>query len=503
MSTASPVAERTAGPARIGGLRRVLSFPVMLAGLLGVLAVLTVRARFNDPDMWWHLKIGELIWTTHSIPTTDLFSYTTGHHAWIPYEWLAEVVIYGAYRLGGYPGLMLWLCLLSASLLIAAYALCSLYARNAKVGFLGALIIWLFATSGLAIRPQMIGYLLLILELLLLHLGRNRSPHWFFCLPPLFALWVNCHGSFFLGVVVAGVFLLCSFIDCRLGSLASSPWEPRRRYLLGLALMLSIPALFVNPFGLKQVLYPLDTLMKFPIAIGHVQEWEPLQVNSGRGVGLLAVLGCIFLLVAIQRSELLWHELVLLVLGAWFAFNHTRMVFVFGILAAPILSRMLSTSWDGYDIEQDRPVPNALLISISLLVAFLGFPTYRSLAKQVEETSPVRAVEFMKTHHLSGHMLNEYVYGGYLIWAAPEDPVFVDGRGDVFETTGVLADYGRWATLESDPHTLLDKYGIEFCLLGRDSPMAHVLPLLHGWKAIYSDSMSVIFARTSAASPLK
>jgi hypothetical protein len=503
MSTASAVAERTAGPARVGVLRSVFSFPVMLAGLLVVLAVLTVRSRFDDPDMWWQLKTGEVIWTTHTIPTTDLFSYTTGHHAWIPHEWLSQVVIYGAYRLGGYPGLMLWMCFFSASLLIAGYALCSLYAGNAKVGFLGALIIWLFATSGLAVRPQMIGYLLLIVELLLLHMGRTRTPRWFFWLPPLFALWVNCHGSFFLGLIVAGVFLLCSFMDRGWGSLASSPWEPRQRSRLALALMLSMSALFVNPVGLEQILYPLDTLLKLPISMSQVQEWGPLQVNSGRGVGLLAVLGCIFLLVAIRRSELFWHELVLLVLGAWFAFNHTRMVFVFGILAAPILSRMLSTSWEGYDIEQDRPVPNAVLISISLLIAFLGFPNYRNLSRQVEEQSPVRAVEFIKTHHLSGHMLNEYVYGGYLIWAAPEYPVFVDGRGDIFELTGVLGDYGRWATLESDPRTLLDKYAIDFCLLGRDSPMAHVLPLLRGWKAIYSDRMSVIFARAGAASPFE
>ncbi|HJY05956.1 MAG TPA: hypothetical protein VJ323_06540, partial [Bryobacteraceae bacterium] len=61
--------------------RKIFSFPVMLAGMLVVLAVLTVRSRFNDPDMWWHLKTGEIIWNTHRIPTVDLFSYTTNHHA--------------------------------------------------------------------------------------------------------------------------------------------------------------------------------------------------------------------------------------------------------------------------------------------------------------------------------------------------------------------------------------------------------------------------------------
>jgi hypothetical protein len=120
------------------------------------------------------------------------------------------------------------------------------------------------------------------------------------------------------------------------------------------------------------------------------------------------------------------------------------------------------------------------------------------LAAQVEQKSPVKAVEFMQAHHLSGNMLNEYVFGGYLIWAAPEDPVFIDGRGDVFEWTGVLGEFGKWATLESDPNALLDKYRISFCLLSRSSPMARVLRLLPNWKTVYADNLSVIVMRTDA-----
>src|SRR6185437_982923 len=120
----------------------------------------------------------------------------------------SQLLIYGAYRFGGYPGLMLWLCFFTSALLTAGYYLCSLYSGNSKVGFLGAVTIWLFATIGLSVRPQMIGYLLLVVELLVIHLGRTRNPRWFFCMPPLFALWVNCHGSFFLGIIVAGVFLV-------------------------------------------------------------------------------------------------------------------------------------------------------------------------------------------------------------------------------------------------------------------------------------------------------
>ena len=493
--------ERAAGHSQISVLRKIFSFPVMISGLLSVLGVLTVRSRFNDPDMWWHLKTGQVIWTSHTIPTTDIFSYTTNHHAWVPHEWLSQTLIYAAYRFGGYSGLMLWLCFFTAILLIAGYALCSLYSGNAKVGFLGALVIWFCSTGGLAIRPQMIGYLLLIVELLVLHLGRTRNPRWFFWLPPLFAVWVNCHGSFFLGFCLLGLFLFSSFFDFRMGSLTSVRWPAEHRRKLAWALGLSGAALFLNPVGIRQVLYPLNTLLHQHIVLSQVEEWLPLQLSDPRGIGFLAVLGCIFLLLVVRRPELFWDELLLLAVGVELAGSHRRMIFVFGIMAAPVLSRLLSTLWDGYDAERDRPLPNAVLIAISLLVVIWGFPSRQNLVQQVDDGNPVKAAEFIKSNHFSGRMLNEYNYGGYLIWAVPEHPVFVDQRNDVFEWTGVLAEFGRWAMLQDNPNTLLDKYRVRFCLLARTSPMAQVLPLLPNWKSVYSDNMSTIFVRSSDGIP--
>jgi hypothetical protein len=475
----------------------------MLGSLLAMLAVLTVRARFNDPDMWWHLKTGEFIYTTHAIPITDLFSYTTNHHALIPHEWLSELLIYGAYRLGGYSGLMLWLCFFTAVLLIAGYTLCSFYSGNSKTAFLGALIIWFFSTTGLSVRPHLVGFLFLILELILVHLGRTYSPRWFFGLPPLFAIWVNCHGSFFLGLLLLGIFLLCSFFDFRLGLLVSSRWDIHCSRTLALTLLLSMAALFLNPVGVKQVLYPLNTMFHQPINLSQIDEWRPLQWNDPRGIALLILLGCIFLLLIVRLSELHWHELVMLTLGTWFAVSHQRMVFVFGILAAPVLSRLLSTSWESYTVENDHPWPNAALITTSVLVAFFAFPNQHNIAKQISDGNPVKAVEFIKTYRLSGHMLNSYVYGGYLIWALPEHPVFFDGRADLFEWSGVLGEFAKWTALQSNPNELLNKYDVTFCLLNIESPMVRVLPLLPGWKIVYSDNVSVIIARSasSAQSP--
>jgi hypothetical protein len=478
-------------------LRRIFSFQGMLASVLLILAVLTVRGRFDDPDLWWNLKTGEVIWTTHSIPVTDLFSYSTNHHAWVPHEWLAQLVIYGAYKFGGYSGLAFLLCALTAILLWAGYLLCTLYSGNSKVGFVGALILWMFATVGLSIRAQLIGYIFFVVELLIIQLGRTRTPRWFYWLPVLFAVWINCHASFILGLVIGGVLWATSFVHFAAGALLPSRWEPKSRRSLLIALALSGAALFINPVGIQQILYPVDTLLHMPLLVGNVAEYAPLNMTEGRGIGLLAILLISFLLLAARKSTMYWDELIFLVIGTWMAVSHMRMLFVFGILAAPVLSRQLASQWDAYDPAADRPRLNAAFMAMALVVAYLGFPSKSNLQQQVEDGSPVKALAFVREHHLQGPMMNDHVYGGYLMWAAPEYPVFIDGRTDVFEWAGVLREFGQWATLQTAPGALLDKYNVQFCILTRESPMIQVLPLLPDWKVVYEDRNSAVIERVS------
>jgi hypothetical protein len=474
-------------------LQVIFSFPVMLAAVLVVLTVLTVRSRFNDPDMWWHLKTGEIIWNTHSIPSTDLFSFTTNNHAWTAHEWLSQVTIYGAWKFGGYTGLMVWLCVFPSLFLIAVYALSSLYSGNAKVALLGAMVAWFFSTVGLGIRPHVIGYLLLTCELLVVHLGRSHSVRWFLLLPLIFAVWVNCHGSFFFGLMALAVFLFCSCFEWRAGSLVAPRWEKSQRTMLALAFVLSVAALFVNPIGLKQVVYPLNVMFSQSTGLASVNEWQPLTFSNARSLGLLAIVGFIILLTLVRRAEIRIEELLLLALGFGMAVRHSRMLFVFGVLVAPVLCRLLSNACDQYESSRDRMAPNAIMMLIAVGVIVLAFPNASALDLEVKKNNPVKAVEFIRRTGLSGRMLNDYGYGGYLIWALPEHKVFMDGRADVYEWTGVMDEFAAWAMLQTDPKVLLEKYQIGFCLISRTAPMSYVLPYLPGWKLIYSDELSVIF----------
>ena len=486
-----------------GRLRSLFSLPRALASTLIVLAVLTVRSRFNDPDLWWHLRTGQIIWTNHAVPRTDLLSFTTSQHAWVPQEWLSQLSIYAAWRAGDYAGLMLWLCIATSALLVIQYVSCSRYSGNAKVAFFGALVTWFFSTVGLAIRPQMLGFTFLVCELLILHLGRSRARRWFYWLPVLFAIWVNSHGSFFLGLIVLAAVLISGSFNVNAGLLQSRPFDPDRRKTLLWAAALSVAALFVNPVGWPLLAYPLRTLLDHRMQLDAVTEWQRLSFDDVRAFGLLGLAAAILLIALVRRSVLYLDEVALLAVAFGMAILHQRFLFAWGVIAAPILCRQIADSWDATSRARaptrDRILPNALLIAGSLGLAVAAFPSHSELVSQVRRGNPVDAVEFIRhtqlSSHLTGKMLNEYAYGGYLTWALPDQKVFIDGRADVYAWTGVFADYGAWATLREDPTGLLDKYQIDWCLLSRSAPLARVMRYLPGWSERYSDSQSAIFSR--------
>ncbi|HKO19120.1 MAG TPA: hypothetical protein VJU82_09560, partial [Acidobacteriaceae bacterium] len=232
----------------------------------------------------------------------------------------------------------------------------------------------------------------------------------------------------------------------------------------------------------------------------EVHEWHWLGFDDSRFYALIGILACILVPVLLRKARLTLDEWFLLALVAAQAVRHRRLVFVFGIVSAPIFCRVLSRLWQERRPQVRHPLADITLIVASAFVSYAAFPSPADLSRQVEAFSPVKAVAFIQQHHLPGPIINDYGFGGYLIWAAPEYPVFVDGRTDIFEWTGVLRRYGDWATQKSPPADLLDQYGVNLCLFAPDSPIVSSLQRLPGWRLVYSDENAIIFIRTSAAS---
>src|ERR1044072_1701968 len=55
----------------------------------------------NDADFWFHLKTGQYIFSTHSIPRTELFSFTYRGIPWVAHGWLSGVFFYAVWTTVG------------------------------------------------------------------------------------------------------------------------------------------------------------------------------------------------------------------------------------------------------------------------------------------------------------------------------------------------------------------------------------------------------------------
>jgi hypothetical protein len=113
---------------------------------------------------------------------------------------------------------------------------------------------------------------------------------------------------------------------------------------------------------------------------------------------------------------------------------------------------------------------------------------------------PYRAVAFIKENHYRGRLYNSYHYGGYLIWALPEEKVFIDGRMTswAIEEERILKIYDEIEDFKvADWHDRLDNYDVNLMLLDKKSPMAQVLREVPKWRLVFEDDRSVVYVRTT------
>jgi hypothetical protein len=480
-------------------LQRIFSFPVMLGTALSGAAFYTGLAFYVDPDLWWHLRVGENILATHHLPTSDPYSFTVSGAPWMAYEWLGETFVAAVARLGGVPALDLLLIALSSAILIGLYVFATWRTGNSKAAFIATVILFPIANGSFTLRPQMLGYLFLILTLIALEAARRKVfwPLWL--LPPVFFLWVNMHGSFIVGLGVIFVYWGCGLKNFRLGGIHGEAWQPAERLRLEMVFLLCLAVLPLTPYGTRLAAYPFDMAFSQPMNVSSIAEWQPMPFNLPGGKIFLGLLLAFFL---IQMAlPFLWRleEVVLYVSGTVLAALHVRFVLLFVPFCIPILATILARWVPGYQRAKDKYVLNALLMT-AMAVGFVHyFPSRDKLNTRVEERFPVQALEYMRQHSVPGPMLNTYAFGGYLVWAGQK--VFIDGRGDLYERGGVLSDYMHISRLKPGTLAVVKSYGVRSCLLERDEPLATLLSSVPGWKRVYADKLSALFVREEYSGP--
>ena len=478
-------------------LRWVFCFPVVLGALLVVGAYYGALINFLpkwEGDIWWHIAAGEHILSNATWPTSDFYSFTVSGNEWIPYEWLGDVVMALAMRLGGLPVLVALVIALASTLVLLLYYYAYLRSRNIKAAFVACIVLLPLAALFFAVRPQLLGYIFLLLTLICLESFRQGRRKTLWVLPPIFLLWVNTHGSFSFGLFALGLYWVSGLMSFRWDGLAAEPWTVEQRRHLAVISLLSVIALTVTPYGSRLAAYPLELALFQPVNIANIGEWHSPVFHS-----MLWKLFLILVLLfysAQMHFRLTWRleEMGLLLFATYTTFVHRRFAIVFVIVFAPLLAALLARWIRGYQPVKDRTVLNAALLVLIVVGLVRFFPSREQLNRDVADAFPRGAVTYMRQHPVPARLLNDSDWGGYLIWSlGPDHKVFIDGRADIYEYGGVLADNFHMKQIGPDTLFLLRKYGIEACLLEREASLSTFLAALPEWEEVYVDELSVIY----------
>lgn len=477
-------------------LKKCISFPALLAMVLVVMNFEFVKLLRLDPDTWWHIKYGDAILRTGHWPTVDAWSFTVHGMPRVAYEWGGEVLIALAYRLGGFQGMDVLLIVLTSVIVLLLFYFVWMRCENSKAAFLGTLFMLPVAVLCFTLRPQLLGYIFLLITLICLERFRQGKQKSLWLLPPLFLVWVNTHGSFTLGFFVIGIYWLSGLVEFSSGGLHSFRWTLDQRIHLELVTLLSVIVLPLTPYGTRLATIPLNVAASLPLNFANIQEWQQLNMTFWESkLLLLLLLALIAALVAFRPSYRL-EELALFLLVSYLTFIHIRFAILYAILFAPLAASILARWVPSYDPNADKPIVNLVLILAAIIVCLHSFPKEKRLGENIAKSYPVQAVQYLQQHRIPGHMFNDYGFGGYLVWAlAPEQKVFIDGRGDVYEEAGVFSAYMDVVQLKPDVLSVLQSYQIDSCLIQQDSALATMLSVSPGWKRIYTDKLSTLYVR--------
>lgn len=475
-------------------------FGVALPLVVALFVYATVLAKgsgvLNDQDPYLHIALGRWIIVHGTVPQHDVFSNSMRGAPWVPHEWLAEVTTAWLYDRFGWSGLVAAtaLCFAAALALLARALLRYLPPGPALIGVVAA---WGLAFPHLLARPHVFSLLLLVpwIAALVAARAKNRAPS------PMLALlmvpWANLHGGYLSGLALAALFAGEATFE-------APDWRAALRATRGWGLFgaLSLAAALVTPHGLQGVLAPLQ-LVGMDFALSWVNEWQSPNFQQFQPLEawlLLVLLAALFLGLRLPVTRI-----AMLLVLLHMALVHQRHGELLGLVApllvAPALAPQLRRRALGRELA---PLGRRLAVLLETanagrlalagaLVLAAGASAWRlPIAHEKNRFTPTAALAAVEAHRVTGPVLNDYNFGGYLIFAgiAP----FIDGRNDLYGDE-FIKRYSKTGELPQ----LLQQYKTAWTLFGATSPRVTLLDYLPGWRRLYADDVAVVHVREGEA----
>lgn len=461
-----------------------------------------------DVDTYWHLRSGEWEVTHRVVLREDVFSFTRAGEPWINHSWLSQIILYGAYAALGDVGLALFTALFGTAGMALIY-------RQMRADPLVRALVMVLAASAAAVfwsaRPQMVSFLGCAVVLTLLRDKWRGGPDRLWLIPPLMLIWANLHGGFALAFVLLALAMAGELIRWLIGGESETASSPARTleglhllFKLGVVGLASAAAVCVNPFGPRLLLLPFQTV-GVGLLQAFIQEWAAPDFHDRRFWPFLALLLALIVALARSRRRLDWRELALLVGTGYLALTAARNISIFVLVAAPLLTDAVAEllADRGVRFQLDRRPQGALALAHAAFLALLivaevvyAISELRpdALAEAREAILPVEAVAVLQREAPPGRLFNSYSWGGYILWAARDYPVIVDGRTDLYGDAllepymDVYLGHPGWADA-------LDEWRINTVLIERGSPLAALVESSADWATLYVDDVAGLYLR--------
>ncbi|MFI5282398.1 MAG: hypothetical protein ACHQ0J_04635 [Candidatus Dormibacterales bacterium] len=478
----------------------------LLLGGVMIVSFFLFTSSEQDPDFWWHLRVGRWMVESGRLPSVDLFTFTVPDHVWTDHEYLTEILMWLTYSSAGLAAL----CIAFGVITWLGFWLIYRQVRQQPFVVVGVGLA-LGAIAGSPIwgpRAQMITFALSCVELYWIQgylSGRSRAINFF---PLLMVLWANLHGGWVIGFAWLGVALGAELVGWLWDRKNVAHWMHARR--LFIVTVASVVAVAATPHFLSLYPYPFQTEGSVAQQQLIVEWFSPdfhlAYLRPFEAMVLLAVVGF-----AIRRPSL--YELLLTLLALALALQSVRNIALFVAAVTPVLINTYSAAWK--ELSKLRnwrldvpPRPLFAPITALVLVVFLGATALRvadaiSPSRQQSldaSTYPVGAADWLAAHPGVGtRMYNQYGWGGYLayrFYPQPTRKVFIFGEAALMGDQ-LLNQYENVQTLRSNWKAILDQYKIDYIVYNRGEALANVLATQPEWKLVYEDSVAVIYVRSS------
>lgn len=469
-----------------------LTMPQLWAFLAVALPVVAaLGASLSTIDLAYNVRAGQIMLDTGSVLRTDPFSFTSAGLPWLNQQWGAQLLFGLSYRVGGFDAIAVVRALAVGSVYLLIYLSCRALGASMRVA--AGLVLLGFTASmvGLAARPQVFATVLFALVVWIL--ATRRATRWVWAIPALVLMWANVHGTFPLGILLAG-------LACVEAALRRKPDQVRTLLLVTLA---AVAATLVNPFGPRVWSYALGIPASATIR-GSITEWQAPTARNPFGAVFFLSGGLVAAILARQRKPTPVLALVALAMFFGLGLYAMRATLWWGLIFPPVVSAVLGGTRPATAPTDERPSHANALIAVFVVLVGLSFvPWLRERNPLLAEpglltTAPGGITSAVSSNLAPGErMFNAQIWGSWFELALPADKVFVDSRIELYPTA-VWKDYYSVSEGQEGWQQILDRWDIGLVAASR-SQQAALIPRISrdpGWERVYADRQGVVFVRS-------